>query len=139
MEIKSNELRIGNYVSHFGFEHQIEAIHSKSLLGDKHRHIVTKNDLETFLLNLKPITLNESWFLKFGFEKIESHKYSEEMWEHESALFEIHKFENCYRVAVRGIEECSGWTHYISDFKYVHQLQNIVYSLTNKELNIETE
>ena len=69
MELSFNELRIGNLVSHFGFIHRVEAIHSKKKLDDKYRNIEFENGVIDFLMNVKPIPLTEEWHNKFGIGK----------------------------------------------------------------------
>lgn len=59
MEINVNEIRIGNYFSHFGFIHQVEGISKKGHLNDGYRHIITKNNLTTYLNCLKPIKIKK--------------------------------------------------------------------------------
>lgn len=123
MELSVNELRIGNYVSHFGFEHKIEAIHSKNKLSDKHRHIVFENGVETYLLNLAPIKLTEEWLLKLGFKKING------------AFFKLSFL--FYGIEVKdylGFHFKKG--EFTIELKYVHQLQNLYFALTSEELKI---
>lgn len=129
MEIQSNELRIGNYVSHFGFTHQVEGIHSKGKLGEKHRHVVLETGVETFLMNLKPIQLTEEWLLKFGFEKkVDEYVFQDFAIEdiHEGKTWCMKEFDYadvCYNAIGKGIN-------------YVHELQNVYFALVGEELKI---
>lgn len=129
MEIQSKELRIGNFVSHFGFTHQVEGIHSKGKLGEKHRHVVLETGVETFLMNLKPIEITEEWLLNFGFTKmIDSYHYSDycimDIHNGETWLLKEFDYVNAEFVAIG------------TGIKFIHQLQNLYFSLTSVELKI---
>ena len=111
--MEANELRIGNWVD-----------------LDKEEIAI---DLEYFYWEIEgngvlectePIPLTEDWLLKFGFEK----KYNEYYLGDIIICEEINDFK-------------FGYDFYedILELKHVHQLQNLYYALTEKELiyNIE--
>jgi hypothetical protein len=113
--MKANELRIGNWYDHNGEPRQ-----------------VTPNTIEEVWVVerswCKPITLKEEWFLNFGFEKVMSWTYG------------IHIHGNLPLVCYLGEKGWSiGFKSY-SDFpnlNYVHQLQNLYFALSGKELTIK--
>lgn len=75
-------------------------------------------------INHKPIPLTEEWLLKFGFEVYEfDHKANQ--YRHGNRLLVI-RDENCFY-------------DYGADIlvKYVHQLQNLYFTLTGEELEVK--
>ena len=118
--MRANELRIGNYIN-------------EDILGDSIISSIHKNFIEvgighnigamTYTLNytsIKPIQLTEEWLLDFGFEKDELGWFFKE---NDYCSFGLFFKDN-------------EWLFYISDtkIKYVHQLQNLYFALTNNEL-----
>lgn len=111
--MKANELRIGNLVyDNLGGIVQIKGINTESDFS-----------------HLRPILLTEQWLLKFGFEK-------QMAW-----TWRISISSNKYLVYYVGEKGWSiGNTNYSEfDCKYVHQLQNLYFALTNKELIFKSE
>jgi hypothetical protein len=129
--IKANELRIGNLVNYEQTTHLITCVnidYTISIWVDKknQEHLYTHQNNE-----LKPIPLTEEWLLKFGF--------GEELKDEWKILvngcwsFFICYYENQYNHWVGcGAEYCHG-----KEIKYVHQLQNLYFALTNEELKIK--
>tara|TARA_R110000764_G_scaffold237283_2_gene333290 strand:- start:635 stop:991 length:357 start_codon:yes stop_codon:yes gene_type:complete len=91
------------------------------------------NAIEQGLLKAEPIQLTEEWFVKFGAE-----------------LKKIAGMDNEYNIELGEVEiswdKLTGVTVFIlntlesfcvSYIKYVHQLQNLYFALTNKELTIK--
>ena len=119
--MKSNEFRIGNYYLSFGVDlKQVETLHKDKILID-----------------FTPIPLTEEWLFKFGFEKLNTMM---------SGCFVFQK--GLWRVAIKvNIEKTYDWvlwherisppTWCLSRFKYVHQLQNLYFALTNEELTLK--
>ena len=120
--MRADELMIGNYVAFL------------SPISGK--HVVDKVHLEYFkdgaLKNVKVIPLTEDWLLKFGFEKIgtKNIQYKKDI---DSVYALIMSKFNC-------------WIGYIDndtndiqlrDVSTVHQLQNLYFALTQKELEIK--
>lgn len=115
--MKASELRIGNYVY--------------DTLGK-----VNKIDLEaiTYIVKelhnqVKPIPLTEEWLLKFGFvkSKVSSQFDKEKLTIQIANELEYHKKGRVY---------FNSWAILESQPKYVHELQNIFFSLTSEELTI---
>jgi len=117
--MRSNELRIGNWV-------QCAIIKIGSLKkGDFHQV-----EIDDFNYNLedyfRPIPLTEEWLIKFGFVR-------------EGMLtMRLDKF-TCYCEEDDYIDNfCLGHIELFDVVpKYVHQLQNLYFALTGKELTIK--
>ena len=111
--MKPTDLRIGNYV----FDN----------LGGilKIKGINTNSDLS----HLKPILITEDWLIKLGFEK-------QMAW-----TFSLHISGNNYLIYYLGEKGWSIGNKDYSDFNchYVHQMQNLYFALTNKELTYKLE
>ncbi len=127
--MKAEELRVGNFV-----------INEFENYKGKHKDLteVSASDMiecEDF----KPISLTEEWLFRFGFEKkiddeddrfshfiitdvIDIVKYENREFtlSFHSGYFSSHSLENVFSF----------------DLKYVHQLQNLYYALTQTELQI---
>jgi len=110
--MKSTELRIGNYYDDNG-----------------EVRIVNPNTIEEVWTAerswCKPIPLNEEWLLKLG------------------AVFSFNEHFNFYTLNKIIIIEASKGSFFfkcgdiIVEIKYVHTLQNFVFSLTNEELTLK--
>lgn len=120
--IQPQELRIGNYIEYNGEIMKLDG----SLLC-----CYIQNELE-FPLN--PIPLTEEWLLKFGFEKAPLvDKYLKGYFTYDSKLKYFTYFTDI---------EDGGYENIIiqkEKLKYVHQLQNIYFAITGKELTQVSE
>jgi hypothetical protein len=122
--MKAEELRIGNYLtSEINPLVNISALHILSIAEGN----------EEF----KPIPLNEEWLIKAGFQKDEQGWFN--------IHFKIEGFApNSFSVNVnsKATSICShtnayeGVISYVKQIEYVHQLQNLYFSLTGEELPI---
>lgn len=119
--MESKELRIGNYVSidlKGGLEIKHEPITASGLLDFHHN-----KDKSSF--RYKPIPLTEEWLVKFGFKKNETYCFIDI-----KNNIQLMNISNKYfRLYYRGVS-------LIIDIYYVHQLQNLYFDLTQKELTI---
>ena len=127
--MEATELRIGNIVNFKKID--------DNFCIEKGNNIITENIFqqllmyETVIKAIEPIPLTEDWFWKFKFLKEES------LIVNEGWIFEKPDFGGFYR-------ENNYWLpkpYYFSEafgegykLKYVHQLQNLYYALTGKEL-----
>ena len=127
--MKAEELRIGNYVIDYEAEPettiywQVEEI--QRLSNDKALNQtigVTYRNGSCWSCDIKPIPLTEDWLLNFGFKY---NGFCYEFNKHEVRL--INEFNIPYWID----------SNFITNISYVHQLQNLYYALTNKELNYE--
>jgi len=132
--MKSNELRIGNFVDLGSrIAKVIEVNHQACVVVDLEETQDTMEDYE----RTKGIILTDEWFIKFGFYK------DGEYWSRD-----IFDYKYCFRYR----DWANNWAFYqeytdspdpkddgkkypISfDIEYVHQLQNIWYSLLHEEI-----
>ena len=118
--MKVTELRIGNLVY---FEYQVVDIN----IGDFH---IIEKESKFF----KPIPLTEEWLLKLGFELHSD--YIEDRWfviktRKRGVTLEISLKLKRSMLMNDNVDFCDIW-----NIKYVHQLQNLYFALTGKELTI---
>ena len=139
--MKNTELRIGNYVELLGNTTEIECI-SKLPMRNTMYWLKCKDYIDTKIIHFKPIPLTEEWLLKFGFE------YTNECDEIKELVFKISdwlKFyfnnEDNYKSGCLfvGIEETDIGSSNAVFIESVHQLQNLYFALTGKELSLKTE
>lgn len=111
------ELRVGNYVYCKGIIDEVLGIGDNDYYTEKHYHGVRDEDLT-------PIPLTDKILLKCGFKIGKENNYI------------LHDL-------IEIVETDYGNTFFLmsnfikSDVKYLHQLQNLYFALTNKELNYE--
>ena len=135
----TNELRVGNFV--FDDDNEIvkvEKIHSKRYQqwneedDDSAVEFTKESDLENlYYSKVNPIPVTEEWLLKFGFLRgvdavyyIKSkHMYLKIFEKIGHVLGSVDKYSNCFKIS--------------DDIKYIHQLQNLYFALTNQELEIK--
>jgi len=121
--MKTQELRIGNYVNHICNDELVTDI-----IADVGYHLlsspksITSRKDSDVVKELKPIPLTEEWSLKLGAVKSLYSNYID------FEYFEIYELKGLWYVEVDGVTLC--------ELKYVHQLQNLYFALTGKELKI---
>lgn len=140
METKLNikEFRIGNLVDRTDYICRVVGIFEKDngLVLDA----INYKGERFVLQEVKPISLTEEWLLKMGFKKQEEYYYKSEL-----------DIDYCFLYA----DFRKDWGLYIEytdspcledenkkypvsfGVKYIHQVQNLYFSLTHKELKIE--
>lgn len=130
--IKPNELRIGNWV-------KAPATYDKTpqdyksvfqIKGIKLGAIYVEREKETDYIEIhkiEPIALTEEWLLKFGF------KNRSGIWQN-SSEFSLEYGESNYDIG-------KGWRYGFFSFKIksVHQLQNLYFALSGKELILKSK
>jgi hypothetical protein len=125
--MKANELRIGNWVQYDGIPYQIESltkvdavVHSIDIFDFRNRS----------LGNAEPIELTEDVLVKLGFEG--------EMYEFcllaDDFNITVNLIEN--RVEISFFGNCEAELCIKYNVKYLHELQNVYYCLTNEELEV---
>lgn len=126
MEIK--ELRFGNIINLINIgQCSIVALER----FDNNVLPVVCNEKREFKVNqniIEPIPLTEEWLLKFGFSKKENKEY----WFKEDSMIRFALLDNVLHCSI-GDDE---YGILYNRLKYVHQLQNLFFALTNKELTI---
>ena len=114
--MEAKELRIGN-LFRFISTNYIEYVSE-----------IKTNGLKTAIINnvsikdTEPIPLTEEWLVKFGFEKLEGW---DDMFYFQISGFQIYEYN------------VSGYEYDGFNIKYLHQLQNLYFALTNEELTIK--
>jgi len=118
--MKANELRIGNLVLLTKDDFKTEKEYRLDGID------IYKLD-ESECIDIKPIPLTEEWLLKFGFRKSDKND--------EFGGYLSPYLPNGNRVRVKN----NTWQsqHLEVKIEYVHQLQNLYFSLTNEELKYE--
>lgn len=116
--IQANELRIGNWVFlHQGF--------------DSIKYDIQAHDIEELYDNdgigVAPIPITEEDLLECGFEK------KEQRFESKEALLRISYFDSAWHCSI-GDDD---FGILFRTIKHLHQLQNLYFALTGKELEIE--
>ena len=126
--MKASELRIGNLVAKFdGTVLEVDSIDRNGFFASLPKNIVFDNVpiLQKDIVNsMLPIPLTEEWLLKFGFEKTEN------FWINKEPLLR-------YAISSLGLicsigDNDMGFVY--NSILYVHQLQNLYFELTGKEL-----
>lgn len=142
--ILPNELRIGNLLYLYNPEHWGEFINEvvklqsiETIMTPKEKEIWKNsfgslklvsgnNQFNQFSEYVKPIPLTEEWLFKLGFVKTMSWTFAKDLTGNNILV---------YYLGEKGFS--LGFKNY-SDFKceYVHQLQNLYFALTQRELTI---
>lgn len=124
--LKTNELRIGNLVIYASKIVEIEGINKNTIYHSKGQF---DQNIEPAYEPFRQIQLTEDWLLKFGFIKDQPegwfYKQPIDILNQRFLLFK-HKDLPYYYA-----DGC--FSPYL---KYVHQLQNLYYSLTGEELRL---
>jgi hypothetical protein len=128
--MKTNELRIGNLLYHE--EDIIKSAYTvEAILKDS---VLVKQDNEEIKIGLlQPIPLTEEWLLKFSFRnKVKESEYYIVI----DKLSVSNGLFICYDIVDKScsIGQLRHFSHQFGEYKYVHQLQNLYFTLTNEEL-----
>ena len=143
--IQANVLRIGNLVE-------------KSIKSGQGRTLICKIGCEDIVrvfenigsFNYNPIPLTEEWLLKAGFE-LYDYEPNEEGDEFPDFIYMSYKItppEKLYYYTITNTPEDGGYFDFcikvqfadyvmLSTLQYVHQLQNLYFALTGKELEFK--
>jgi hypothetical protein len=118
--MNAQELRIGNLVMFGELRHECKPCDILNLYQSE----IAKREISEY----KPIPLTEEWLLKFGFKKINHiHGYS---------FYSLSKSKkNTCHIAIYNTQTTyMGYS--VNHCIYVHQLQNLYFTLTGEELTI---
>jgi len=146
MKIKANEFRIGNYISlelaedNTWYECIVVGIEQNKIYYLPWLKLKPKADhLCSLYCYVKPIKLTEEWLIKLGFTNMENicwQRYVQKKWvnfENGFFFFRVMKHSFAWWFILedeinteRGIN--------MGDIQYVHELQNLYFVLTGKEL-----
>lgn len=115
--INPKELRIGNYV--------IDK-------GDGNLYQIPSGSSINLSSEMEAIELTEEWIVKLGIEKDDvGYKI-----ENDNFIFKL-LFYDCWNIMYNEKEGYGGSECLIRAFPYVHELQNIFYTLSGQELTIK--
>ncbi len=121
--MKASELRIGNLVYFFKDTAAIViAISSEELYLTQGGGFINPKTEECI-----PIPLTEEWLLRFGFEK-------------EGVYYSNSHLEISEIISKKGYDAyCTDmdFSIFMTELKYVHQLQNLYFALTGEELKLK--
>lgn len=144
--MKASELRVGNYIK---YKDEILFIQDVSMFRGRYCSNLFKSVFDSFpkhysqlLTSLKPIQLTEEWLDKFGFERGGYDLI--EVWHPDNDRFSMVG----YLDEENEDERYLGWNYNHNgtidecdssriEIKHVHQLQNLYFALTGKELEIK--
>ena len=125
--MKASELRIGNYVNARKTSHSWNSI--CSITGLTHKGIYVKyGNGHIIPMYIEPILLTEEWLLEFG-----GISETGEMYFFYNVGILYYRRENEF--SLMGYNYKKGQIY--TTIKYVHELQNIYFALTGKELIYE--
>lgn len=133
--MKANELRVGNFVDfgHVGmngwqeFAVVVGCVQNTIIIDDNR----LPNYTELGGDEMKPIPLTEEWLERFGFT--ETNRITRVLDSEEVELI----FDLADRFVIVDLGQGSQLSGIAVDCKYVHQLQNIYFTLTGKELELK--
>lgn len=137
----ANELRIGNWIF-IGINkepYQVNARFFSSVANGFSHEEMVKAGYEELNSTVSPIPLTEKWLLKLGLEKQDYKMSGCAVFEIPNSLWRIgqsFKGELCYFLWHKQVSPPT-WS--LSELKYVHQLQNIIFALTGEELTIKND
>lgn len=119
--MKASHLRIGNFVNLYGEDCRIQTV-------GMWVHTDTTVD-EAPIESVKPVPLTEEWLIKFGFKVEERKSYS---LGHEMG-YKVYRFGDLVYNSIQ-----AKWWYIrhvlVKQPEYVHELQNLYFALTGKEL-----
>jgi len=126
---QASELRIGNWVSKDNEIFQINNIYGASGLVGLINSNNAYNRTSLVLGNINEIPLTEEWLIKLGFEKSDYLNFTKKV----SALTITCRIQ----IGINYTE--FGGIYFGDRFKYVHDMQNFIFSISGQELTIEDQ
>jgi len=124
--MRINELRIGNYVLFGSTNCKVIEIQEDCFYAENSSQEILKNTWA----KLKPIPLTEDWLLNFGFVKSDN-QYNR----FEKGAIGVVLLENNHCVDI--YDSYNEFHTSLVLINYIHQLQNLYFSLTNEELTLK--
>lgn len=128
--IKMTEVRVGNFFEHDG---RLFNVHEIKVSGIRATYIRSDNNqMHTSLFSYEeiyPVLLTKGWLIKLGFKDV-SKKTVTRFYNGKTGMFYVEEVR-------KGDFFMSGYKNYGWQLKYVHQLQNRYFSLTNSELETD--
>ncbi len=150
--MKANELRIGNLVNLCAFDRPGKVYYlSESRVSIK----LDKSRIKTDYNGISPIPLTEQWLVRLGFEKDDGHVHIDNptreyswikmilpvneftiVYDFQSACTHKDYHQGHKKILLVGNGGRDDEGEMELNIKYINQLQNIYFALTNKELTI---
>ena len=130
--IPVNELRINNYVYYNNEYNELGVITEiKTSLIPKINYVGINNRVDIYYQtkNINPILLSEKWLLNFNFEKKENN------WKVLDLIYFKFSWERLAGLTLT----IDGNSIYLSNIKYIHQLQNLYFALSGEELTLKKQ
>ena len=128
-KMKANELRLGNFViDEDGDVLPITAITPTTVFHN--------GDLFSAINTIIGVPLTEGWLIKFGFEKYNNSNFSIDVGSYYSCN-EIRNSKMKLKFTKAKNWRVENYANKTIKFNYVHQLQNLYFALTGKELEIK--
>ena len=126
--IEAQDLRIGNFIqSGKGIYKAISISHHE---GETDLITVANDGLViAYACIYKPIPITEEWLLKFGAVKYNGNRFYLDIKDTLQLFWNIGYDYFICEFSSRSTHVC-----YFNDIKYIHQLQNLYFALTQKEL-----
>jgi hypothetical protein len=118
--MKANELRIGNLLNHNN-----GSMVGSFIVGLIHLEDIIKENPHA--REYEPIPLTEEWLLRLGFEK-PAHSWNGKIFH--LSQWDAYPLNWCVAMDKNGAV-------IVHKLKYVHQLQNLYFALTNEELTMK--
>lgn len=118
--MKANEFRIGN---HINYDNRTIVVQLSDLM-------IMSNPLNSDRFETTKLT--EEWLLKFGFEKNHYFEWTIDVKNEDCLSDFVLKYNSVY-----GFRLSQEGCYVYSEIKYVHQIQNLYFALTGKELEIK--
>jgi hypothetical protein len=155
--IQANELRIGDWIAdRGGKEWQIESWECSNKVSAKEPEFnlpsfsFRVHPMTEYVDYLQPIPITEEWLLKAGFE-LYDYEPNEEGDEFPDFIYMSYKItppEKLYYYTITNTPEDGGYFDFcikvqfadyvmLSSIQHVHQLQNLYFALTGKELEFK--
>ncbi len=125
--MKTNELRIGNYVNFIGKREKVSKILES--------HVFFEGvEVGQWLSDVEPIPLTEQWLLDLGFHAI---RPLFDMKRFKRGRFHVSHMLDEYKFVFKKDAD-SPYTP-LRDIEFVHELQNLFFALTGEELTINNK
>jgi hypothetical protein len=133
--IQVNELRIGNYYMFADYD----GIVYRAVKEIKYNQFGLQSDYDGVNFEIcRPIPITEEWLIKLGFKKDNSE--DDYIIEHPKDIVKYVLTENVLGIGlwILGVDQFydKDYKYFSWDIKFVHQLQNLYFALTQKELTL---
>jgi hypothetical protein len=129
--MKASELRLGNFLQSDTNIIKIVGVVKKDIYyyhNKKNLYVLELNNL-----NFQPLELTEEWLLRMGFEKKENGLFTKKL----EYIYNSIKYCEDYKIWIYYNDDNDAACNSIADLNFVHELQNLYFALTKKELTMK--